>query len=77
MGRAKQFSYDGREALYDYLWEVSEDTGQDVELDVIATCCEFVEYPTREEAKEQYGEEHFDDCFIVDLPSGGVILHNA
>ena len=38
MGRKDNFSYDGLNALYDYLDELEE-----YELDVIALCCEFTE----------------------------------
>ena len=37
------FSYEGYEALFDYLNSLSEDIGEDYELDVIALCCEFNE----------------------------------
>lgn len=39
MGRNDQFSYAGKRALYDFLEEVSPD----MELDVIALCCEYYE----------------------------------
>ena len=42
-GRMDQFSYEGLEVLFDYLDELSEDTGEPVELDVIALCCEYYE----------------------------------
>ena len=37
--RADQFSYEGLGLLFDYL----ESIGEDIELDVIGICCEFVE----------------------------------
>ena len=42
------FSYDGLEALFRYLDEMSEDTGEDIEFDPIALCCEFSEYSLEE-----------------------------
>ena len=42
-GRMDQFSYEGLEVLFDYLDELSEDTGEAIELDVIALCCEYYE----------------------------------
>lgn len=42
-GRMDQFSYEGLEVLFDYLDELSEDTGESIELDVIALCCEYYE----------------------------------
>ena len=39
MGRDENFSYAGKRALFDYLEEVAPD----MELDVIAICCEYYE----------------------------------
>ena len=47
-GRMDQFSYEGLEVLFDYLEELSESTGEPVELDVIALCCEYYEGSTEE-----------------------------
>lgn len=38
------FTYEGKRALYDYLEALSEDIGEDIELDTIALCCEYSEY---------------------------------
>lgn len=43
MGRAEQFSYEGLEVLFDYLEQYEDDTGEELELDVIALCCDFYE----------------------------------
>jgi len=43
MDRNENFSYEGKRALFDYLEQYSEDTGQDIELDVIALCCDYYE----------------------------------
>ena len=37
--RPNNFSYEGLTALYDYLEQYEEDTGQEIELDVIGLCC--------------------------------------
>lgn len=42
-GRSNNFSHEGLEALYDYLDDLSEETGENIELDVIALCCEYTE----------------------------------
>ena len=47
-GRMDQFSYEGLEVLFDYLENMSEDTGEPVELDVIALCCEYYESSIQE-----------------------------
>lgn len=41
--RQSNFSYEGLEVLFDYLESYSDDTGEPVELDVIALCCEYNE----------------------------------
>ena len=43
MGRAEQFSYEGLEVLFDYLEQYEEDTGEELELDVVALCCDYYE----------------------------------
>ena len=42
-GRMDQFSYEGLEVLFDYLEELSEDTGETIELDPVALCCDYYE----------------------------------
>ena len=51
--RPDNFSYEGLGALYEYLWDLSEDIGEDIELDVIALCCDFTEY-SEDEAREEF-----------------------
>ena len=43
MGRGKQFSYDALKAIFEYIEDYERDSGEDVELDVIAICCDFSE----------------------------------
>ena len=43
MDRNENFSYAGKRVLFQYLESLSEDTGSDIELDVIALCCEYYE----------------------------------
>jgi hypothetical protein len=42
-GREAQFSYEAKEALFNYLEQLEEDTGEPVELDVVGLCCEYEE----------------------------------
>ena len=42
-GRGEQFSYEGLELIFDYIEEYEESTGEQVELDVVALCCEWCE----------------------------------
>jgi len=58
MGRGEQFSYAGLSALYDYLEQLGDDIGEEIELDVIALCCEYAEYDSLAEFREDYGEDY-------------------
>ena len=51
-GREGQFSYEGKEALYNYLNEL--DIGEPIELDIIGICCDFTEYESLEEFNHDY-----------------------
>jgi len=42
-GRGDQFSYEALTLLFDYLAELENGTGEEIELDVIAICCEYEE----------------------------------
>lgn len=72
----KGFSIEGLEALYDYL----EDTHQELELDVIALCCEFSE-GTIKEALEDYDLESLEDLedqtMVLRLDSGDRIIYQV
>jgi hypothetical protein len=57
MGRESNFTRDALGALYDYLTEYEESTGEEIELDVIAICCEFAEFDTATEAAAENGWE--------------------
>lgn len=52
--RKNQFSYESKKALFNYLEEYEESTGEEVELDIIALCCEYTEFENMEELKNSY-----------------------
>lgn len=54
MDRNNNFSYEGKQALFDYLEELEADTGEEIELDVIALCCDFQEYENLMELQQDY-----------------------
>ena len=55
MGRENQFSREALEALFNYLEDYEQDTGEDLELDVIGLCCDFTEYENAIGAAADYG----------------------
>lgn len=72
MGREDSFTYDGMKALFDYIEEYEASTGEEIELDVIALCCEYTEYEDVEEYANVYGLP-YDECphCDQDLPESG------
>lgn len=84
--RKDAFSYDGKRALFDYLTDLEADTGENIELDVIALCCEYNEYDSAIEAADEYQEFDSgmtealalaylqDKTTVIKLPKGGVII---
>jgi len=58
MSRGDNFTYGGLIALYDYLEEYEDSTGEQIELDVIGICCEYNEYESLEEFQEDYSEDY-------------------
>lgn len=57
MNRTDNFSYEGLEVLFDGLEQYAEETGEEVELDVIALCCDFCEM-TAEEIQRDYSVDY-------------------
>lgn len=55
--RMDQFSYEGLKALFEHLEQYEEDMGEEMELDVIAICCDYSEHSTAVEAATQHGWE--------------------
>jgi hypothetical protein len=53
--REENFSYEGRKALFNYLEEYEEDSGEEIELDVVALCCEFSEFDDVPDFIDNYG----------------------
>ena len=52
------FSYKGLECLYNYLWDLSEDVGENIEMDYVAFCCEYTEYNNIKEFQADYGTDY-------------------
>lgn len=52
--RKENFSYEGLGLLFEYLEEMEADTGEEIELDVIALCCDYSE-DSAEDIAANYG----------------------
>ena len=54
--RPENFSYDALGAMFDYFDEFEHEP--DIELDVIAICCEYSEYDSLTDYNKQYNTEY-------------------
>ena len=74
------FTYEGKRALFDYLEEYEESTGEKIELDTIALCCEYSEYENLEEVQANYTDikslEDLQDHTQVIEFDGGIIIQD-
>ena len=77
--RPNNFSYDGLNALFDFYEELEEGTGEQIEFDPIAICCEWSEYDSFEEIKDAYDDINTEEDLhaqtqVIPLDNGGYIL---
>ena len=56
--RPDNFSRLGLLELFDYFEMIEDSTGEQIELDIIAICCEYSEYESLEEFQNDYGSEY-------------------
>ena len=76
--RPDNFSYEGLATLWEYFDEYEESTGEEVELDVIAICCDFSEDFAEEVATyytiEQGEHDSIEEAVKVWLEDEGALL---
>ena len=80
MNHGDTFSCLGLSALFDYFEEYEESCDCEIELDVIAICCEFTEYADLEEIQKNYTdisslEDLHDHTTVIEF-SGGIIIQD-
>ena len=74
------FSYDGLKALFGYLEEYEEGTGEEIELDVIALCCDYMEYDSLNEYNRDYDTKYSeidaiqDDTTLIKIDDNSFII---
>ena len=54
MGRSEQFSHEGLGELFAFYEDYQNSTGEKVELDVIAICCDWTEYESEYQLVNDY-----------------------
>ena len=68
------FSYEGARALFQYIEELEDDIGEQIEFDPIAIRCDYSEYKNLEEVKEYYDNiETIED--LQDHTTGIPFMH--
>jgi hypothetical protein len=60
-GRKEQFSYEAMGLLFDYFEQYEQDTGEEIELDVIAICCEYSEDTLEDIANNYWDRDSVPD----------------
>ena len=67
------FSYEGLYALFEYFEQLEDDIGEEIELDVVAICCDYTEYDNlndfNDDYKYQYTRDELEDeTIVIDIP---------
>jgi len=70
--RKYNFSQDGLEALFNYLESYEEDTGEEIELDVIGLCCDYTEYANLAEFQQDYNADDYQS--IEDIENATIVI---
>jgi len=73
-GRANQFTYSGQRAIFDYIEDYEDSADEEVELDVISICCEYVEYDSLEEFQSEYGQEEYPDIDSIECDTTVIMI---
>ena len=82
MDRYDQFGYEALSALFDYIEDVEQDTGVEIDLDVVAICCDYT-VSTLKEVRDAYDldedvdvlEYLMDNTVVVEELDDGRILY--
>ena len=81
--RPKQFSYEGLNALYENLIQYEDGTDEELDLDVIAICCDYTEFKSLKDFQDNYNDvyqsiEDIEDATdVIQIPdSEAFIIRN-
>jgi len=74
------FSYEGKKALFDYLTEYEDETGTEIDFDLVSICCDFTEYADLDEIKDTYPQiksidDLRDNTQVIEF-EGGIIIQD-
>ena len=81
--RPHKFSRVGLQGLFDYLEEYENDTGESIEFDGIALCCDYTEYLDLDDFHLNYDKEDYPDLDeirdhtqVIELGNKSFIIQN-
>ena len=71
-------SYEGAQALFEYIEEYEDSIGEETELDVVAIRCEWTEYENIEEVSRDYDIDNLDDLrdntSVIEVPKSDRLI---
>jgi len=76
------FTREGARALFEYFENLEQDTGEEMEFDPIAIRCEFDEYESLKDVKENYQdietlEDLKDRTIVIEIPDSDRLIIQA
>ena len=76
------FSYEGAKALFEYFEQYEQDTGEQMEFDPVAIRCDFDEYESLEDVKQNYQDiETLEDLqnhtTVIEIPNSDRLIIQA
>jgi hypothetical protein len=81
--RPDNFTYEGLSQLFDYFQSYENDTGEEIELDVIAICCEYEETTIEDIAKAYNLDENEDileflamNTFVIGRTDNSIVFQS-
>ena len=75
-GRGNQFTRAGLHTLFEYLEDLEQAIDEEIELDVIALCCEYTEYSSIEEFKKDYDYEDIEEIEDIEAYTPVIQIDN-
>lgn len=74
----RNFTFHGLVALFEWFQDYEEGTGEEIEFDPVAICCEFADYSSFEEVKGDYPDlkdlEELEELTFVIHHEQGLII---
>ena len=58
------FSYEGLHALFEYFEGYEDDTGEELEFDMVGICCDYTEYDSIKDFNADYS--NYEDGYTLD-----------